>query len=143
MARLAGRAAVITGAGSGIGRATARLFAAEGARVAIVDRDSQATREVERELQPEGAVAWVADVSEAAQIEEVICAAARKFGRLDVLVNNAATYIPKSFDELSLQEWHQVLEVNLTAYFIGSRIAAREMRRQGGGSIVNVCSVHR
>lgn len=143
MARLAGRAAVITGAGSGIGRATARLFAAEGARVAIVDRDSQATREVERELQPEGAVAWVADVSEAAQIEEVISAAARKFGRLDVLVNNAATYIPKSFDELSLQEWHQVLEVNLTAYFIGSRIAAREMRRQGGGSIVNVCSVHR
>ena len=89
-------------------------------------------------------MAWVADVSEAAQIEEVISAAARivRSSRRPGQ-RNAATYIPKSFDELSLQEWHQVLEVNLTAYFIGSRIAAREMRRQGGGSIVNVCSVHR
>jgi NAD(P)-dependent dehydrogenase (short-subunit alcohol dehydrogenase family) len=143
MARLTGKAALITGAGNGIGRATARLFAAEGARVAIVDRDAGAAREVAREFQPQAAIAWEADVSEAAQIEETISAAAREFGRLDVLVNNAATYIPKSFDELSLEEWHKVFEVNLTAYFIGSRAAAREMRRQGGGSIVNVCSVHR
>jgi NAD(P)-dependent dehydrogenase (short-subunit alcohol dehydrogenase family) len=88
-------------------------------------------------------VAWEADVSEAAQIEATVFAAARKFGRLDVLVNNASTSIPKSFNDLSLEEWHKVLDVNLTACFIGSRAADREMRRQGGSSIVNVCSVHR
>ena len=139
-----GKVAIITGAASGIGRATARLFADEGAYVAVLDRNAAAAHETAAEVgETRGAaLAWEVDLSgEAAEaaVQEV----GRQVGRLDILVNNAATYLLRSFDEITREEWQQVLDTNLTAYFLCARSAAREMRKQGGGSIVNICSVHR
>jgi NAD(P)-dependent dehydrogenase (short-subunit alcohol dehydrogenase family) len=145
MSRLKGKVALITGAGSGIGRATAALFTKEGAQVALLDRVGPSVHQLERELSngDRRARAWEIDVSDSAKLEEVIAEAAREFGRLDVLVSNAATYIAKPFDALTIDEWWSVLDTNLTAYFVGARAAAREMAKVGAGSIVNICSVQR
>ncbi len=144
MSRLTGRVAIVTGAASGIGRATAQLFAREGARVAILDRQGAAAQQTAEELRRPGAEAhaWEVDLSDGARAEAVIAEAAERMGRVDVLVNNAATYAPRNFYEMTREEWQRVLDTNLTAYFLCARAAAREMRRQGG-SIVNICSVHR
>ena len=137
--------AVITGGASGIGRATAKAFAKEGARVAILDRDETSAREVEKEIQSCGSEATIriVDLAEGEKTEQTITEIGALFGGLDILVNDAATYVPKSFEEMTRQEWQKVLDVNLTAYFLCARAAAREMRKRGGGSIVNVGSVHR
>jgi NAD(P)-dependent dehydrogenase (short-subunit alcohol dehydrogenase family) len=145
MRRLEGKVAIITGAGSGIGRATARLFADEGAYVAVLDRNGAAARETAAEAGQPGcaALAWEVDLSDGAAAEAAVQEVGSRAGRLDILVNNAATYLLRSFDEIRRDEWQQVLDTNLTAYFLCARSAARQMRRQGGGSIVNICSVHR
>jgi NAD(P)-dependent dehydrogenase (short-subunit alcohol dehydrogenase family) len=144
MVRLAGKVAIITGGGNGIGRATAKCFASEGACVAILDREGAAAREVEREIRAAGfeANAWQVDVSEGTKSEEAIARVAQQLGQVDVLVNNAATYVLRSFDEMTREEWQRVLDTNLTAYFLCARAAAREMRKRGGGSVVNIGSVH-
>ncbi len=144
MGRLTGKVAIVTGAASGIGRATANLFAREDARVAILDRNRQAAEEAAYDLARGGADAhaWEVDLSDGADAEAAIVQAGEKMGRIDVLVNNAATYVPRNFYEMSRDEWRNVLDTNLTAYFLCARAAAREMRKQGG-SIVNICSVHR
>jgi 3-oxoacyl-[acyl-carrier protein] reductase len=145
MERLSGKVAIITGAGSGIGRATARLFAAEGARVAILDRNGPAAQSVEGEIRAAGheAQAWEVDLADAAKAEQAVASVAAQWGRIDMLVNNAAIHVTRSFEEMTAEEWRKVLDTNLTAYFLCARAAAREMRRQGGGSIVNIGSVHR
>lgn len=145
MARLTGKSVLITGGGSGIGRAIAKLFAAQGAQVALLDRDGESAGRVAHEIQSEGAQAFAIkiDLADGGKIEETVVKAARLLGRLDILVNNAATYTAQDFFEMSLEDWQRVLDVNLTAYFLCARAAAREMRRMGsGGSIVNVASVH-
>jgi NAD(P)-dependent dehydrogenase (short-subunit alcohol dehydrogenase family) len=145
MARLAAKGAIITGAGSGIGRAIASLFAREGASVALLDRNGESADILERDLRASGmtAHAMQIDVSDGPKLEQAIAESCRRLGRLDVLVSNAATYVLRSFDEMTEEEWSTVLNTNLTAYFVGARAAAREMRKTGGGSIVNICSVHR
>ncbi len=145
MARLNGKAAIITGAGSGIGRASARLFAAEGARVAILDRNLNAAHDVEQELRQKGqeAIALRVDISDWTASEAAVAEAGTKLGGLDILMNNAATYALNNFDQTTREDWHRVLDTNLTAYAVCGRVAAREMRKRGGGSIVNICSVHR
>jgi NAD(P)-dependent dehydrogenase (short-subunit alcohol dehydrogenase family) len=144
MGRLTAKVAIVTGAASGIGRATARLFAAEGARVAILDRNGGAAEATVQDLVQAGqhAQAWVVDLADGAATESTIGRVAQQMGRIDVLVNNAATYVLSSFYDVSRAEWQKVLDTNLTAYFLCARAAAREMRKQGG-SIVNVGSVHR
>jgi NAD(P)-dependent dehydrogenase (short-subunit alcohol dehydrogenase family) len=144
MGRLTGNIAVVTGAASGIGRATARLFAAEGAQVAILDRNGAGAREAAQELKLAGAraQAWEVDLSDGAAAEATIDQVARVMGTIDVLVNNAATTVVRSFLEMTYEEWQKVLDTNLTAYFLCARASAREMRKHGG-SIVNVGSVHR
>ena len=145
MARLRGKVAIITGAGSGIGRATAKLFAAEGARLALLDRNGLALGEVARELQAVGSefLTLEIDLSLGAEAEEAVAQVATRFGQVDILVNNAATFIVRGFFEMTREEWQRVLETNLTAYFLCARTAAREMGKLGGGSIVNIGSVHR
>ena len=144
MGRLTEKVAIVTGAASGIGRATARLFAAEGAHVAILDRNGVAAEETAQGLVRAGqrAQAWVVDLSAGQAAEAAIAKVVQQMGRIDVLVNNAATYVLRSFYDMTREEWQKVLDTNLTAYFLCARAAAREMRKQGG-SIVNISSVHR
>lgn len=145
MSRLVGKAALITGGGSGIGRATAKLFAAEGAKVAILDKDGESAERVAHDVRSEGseAIAVQVDLEDGKKAERAVFDAAQRLGRVDILVNNAATYIPRDFFEMTHEEWRKVLDVNLTAYFVCARTAAREMRsRESGGSIVNIASVH-
>lgn len=145
MSRLARKLAVITGAGSGIGRATAKAFATEGAHVAILDRHEASLREVENEICSEGfkTTVRIVDVSDGEKTEQIIAEIGHLFGGLDVLVNNAAANVAKSFEDMTREEWQKVMDTNLTAYFTCARAASREMRKHGGGSIVNVGSVHR
>jgi len=144
MGRLAGKVAIVTGAASGIGRATARLFAREGARVAILDRNGAAARETADDLGRAGAdaQAWEIDLAQGAAAEATIAVVAQRMGSINILVNNAATYVLRDFYQMTSEEWQTVLDTNLTAYFLCARAAAREMRNHGG-SIVNICSVHR
>ncbi len=144
MGRLTDKVAIVTGGASGIGRATARLFAAEGAAVAILDRNGPAARETAQDLQRAGAraQAWEVDLSNGAAAEASIAQVARAMGRIDVLVNNAATTVVRSFYDMTYEEWQKVVDTNLTAYFLCARASAREMRKQGG-CIINVGSVHR
>lgn len=145
MGQLKGKLAVITGAGSGIGRATAKTFAQEGAYVVILDRDEKSAREVEQEIRARGfeAATRVVDLADGGRAEQTIGEIGGSLGGVDILVNNAATFVAKSLDDLTRQEWQTVMDVNLTAYFLCARAAAREMRKRGGGSIVNIGSVQR
>jgi NAD(P)-dependent dehydrogenase (short-subunit alcohol dehydrogenase family) len=145
MRRLAGKFSIVTGGGNGIGRAIAKLFASEGACVAVVDRDVSAAHQVEEDIRATGlhAFSWTADLSDCVQTETIVQEISDQFGGIHILVNNAASYNSRSFDEMTPEEWHKMLDTNLTAYFLCARTAARAMRKVGGGSIVNVSSVQR
>jgi NAD(P)-dependent dehydrogenase (short-subunit alcohol dehydrogenase family) len=134
---LAGKTAVVTGAGSGIGKAAAQALAAAGATVVVADRNLAAAREVASKLT--SAIAIEADVTRDADIEAMLDAAP---GRVDILVNNAGLAIRRPSVELSAEDWNKVVEVNMTAVFLCSRAAARRMIADGkGGAIVNVASI--
>jgi NAD(P)-dependent dehydrogenase (short-subunit alcohol dehydrogenase family) len=139
------RVAIVTGAGSGIGRAIALRFAADGARVVVVDwqeAGGAATLAALREAGGAGHLV-VADVSRAADAERIVAEAIGAFGRLDALVNNAAVLVSKSVPELSEEEWDHVLGVNLKGVFLCSKQAILRFREQGGGgAIVNMASVN-
>jgi len=135
--RLDGQLALVTGAASGIGLACARLLGEAGARVVLLDRDGAAAEREARSI-PNG-TSRMLDVSDAAQIEHVIAGIARDEGRIDVLVNSAGMAIRKPSLELELDDWNQVINVNLTGSFLCARAAARHMA--AGGSIVNVASI--
>lgn len=145
MSGLLGKAALITGAASGIGRVTAELFAVQGAKVAVLDKDGELAQKVTQEIRSKDAeaIAIEVDLADGTKAEEAVIEAAHALGGLDILVNNAATYVAQDFFQMSLEEWHKVLDINLTAYFLCSRVGAREMRRtSSGGSIINIASVH-
>ena len=136
--RLEGKVAIVTGAASGIGRATAQLFAAEGASVVAVDLNEAAGRELEG-----GSLAFVrADVASSADVQRVVRGAVERFGGLDILFNNAGIAIFKTLEETSEEEWDRVVAVNLKACYLGIKHAIPPMRRRGGGAIVNTASVH-
>jgi 3-oxoacyl-[acyl-carrier protein] reductase len=139
--RLLGKAALVTGAGSGIGRAVACRFAAEGAQVAVVDLDSDRAEAVAGELRGES-LAIAANVADPEAVEQMVAQTVDRFGRLDVVVNNAGVaQAAKPFLETSQEEWDRVLAVNLTALFLVAKAAVPVMRRQGEGAIVVTASI--
>ncbi|MCU0492968.1 MAG: SDR family oxidoreductase [Chloroflexaceae bacterium] len=138
---LNGKAVLITGAGSGLGAATARAFAAAGCMVACVDIRQAAAERVRNELTASGEhLALACDVSDAAQVGRTVAAARERFGRLDVLVNNAAVDHTLSVEELTIEQWDQVMGVNLRGPFLFAKAAFPLLREQGGGHIVNIAS---
>jgi NAD(P)-dependent dehydrogenase (short-subunit alcohol dehydrogenase family) len=140
---LQGQAAIITGGGRGIGRETGLLLAAAGARVALLDRDSDAALEACAAVAASGgdAIPLTADVSRPEEIKGAFSAALDHFGRLDILVNNAALVRRIPALETSMETWREVMEVNLNAAFCCSCEAAEPMTHGGGGAIVNVASI--
>lgn len=154
MGKLEGRVALITGAGSGQGRAAARLFAAEGAAVVIAEVDVVGGTEAAKEVTESGGQARFAecDVSDAAAVKAAVDMAVTDFGRLDILYNNAGlwfpargNYQPGITDAPSplLEEniWERTINVNLKGVYLGCKYAIPEMRKQGAGSIINVSSI--
>ena len=141
--RLEGRAALITGAGSGIGRATAELFASEGAGVAILDRDGQAAEEAASAISETGGEAYpvVADVSYSDQVSEAVARAARLHGRLDIVYNNAGVGATGSVADVTEEDWDRCFAVNVKGTYLTSRAAIPHLEAAGGGSIINQASV--
>lgn len=144
--RLAGKAALITGGGAGIGAAAARIFCGEGAAVALVDRDEAALRATAERIRAEVPGARVtyfaADVSDEALAVQAVAHAVEAFGRLDVLVNNAAARNYSSVADASAQEWQAVVNVNLVGTANYCRAALPALRASGRGAIVNVSSCY-
>ena len=141
MGRLDGKRAVITGAASGIGEATARLFVAEGACVVLADLDAGRGERIASEL-GERAAFVTADVSREADVDRAVATSVGVFGGLDAMFNNAG--VPGSIggiEEIDVTTWDHTLDVHLRGVFLGIRAAARVMRPQGYGSIINTSSV--
>jgi len=143
VARLDGKVAFITGAGTGIGRACAELFAREGAHVALSGRRREPLDAAAAVITAAGGQALVVpcDVSQAAQVEQGIAATMEHFGRLDIAVNNAGALHVATAADTSEAEWDRLMAINLKGPFLVSREAVKQMRRSGGGSIVNIGSV--
>jgi len=143
MGMLDGKVAAVTGGASGIGEATVRRFVAEGASVAFCDRDGERGQRVVAELETAGAkVAFThADVSTEAACLDFVNGAAQKFGRLDILINNAGIRKYEKVEEASAASWNEILNVNLMSYVFCAKAAVPLMRGNKGGAIVNVASV--
>ena len=135
---LTGKVAVITGAGSGIGLATAQLLSAYGAAVAVVDVDPAGADAV-RHMQEAGRNAefFRCDVMNEEQVSETVEGIVRSFGRIDILFNNAGVTVRKTVEDLTVKEWDFVLGVGLKGLFLFSKYVIPEMRKVGGGSIIN------
>ena len=139
MGQLDGKVAVVTGAAQGIGRAIADGLSAEGARIVVVDLERA---EEAAEAYPEG-VGLTADVANEADVDRVVSESRERCGSVDVLVNNAGLYASlamRPFTEIPLEEWRQVMDVNVASMFLTCRAVVPVMREQGGGKIVNISS---
>ena len=142
MGRVDGKVVVVTGAASGIGRASARLLAEEGARVVIGDVDEEAAGVAEQIGRDGGTASFVrTDVRSWDDVGALIASAVDAHGRLDGIVNNVGVAIGGTAGEMSEDDWNRVIDVNLTGVWRGMRFAIPEMLKTGGGSIVNVSSV--
>lgn len=134
---LEGKVILVTGGASGLGAALCRTLASAGARVMLADLDADKAARAAREID----VAHIAlDVGDAQSAEQGILQTVQAFGRLDVLINNAGVDVTCSVDELAIPDWERVLRTNLHGPFLMSRFAARQLREQGGGHIVNIAS---
>jgi 3-oxoacyl-[acyl-carrier protein] reductase len=145
--RLDGRVAIVTGGGHGIGKAYAARLAAEGAKVVVAELDGKAGDAVAAELKAAGheAIAVRTDVADRASVDNMARVTIETFGRIDVLVNNAAIFatIPMSrspFDEIEIEEWDRMMAVNLRGTWLASRAVIPQMRKQGYGKIINISS---
>ncbi len=137
--RLNDKVAVITGAGAGIGAATAQLFAREGAKVVVADYDANAAGTVAKHIGAQ-AVALAIDVRKNADVKAMIDGAVKAFGRIDILVNNAGRGILGTVVTTAEEDWDDIMAVNLKGVFLCSKHAVPVMKANGGGVIVNVAS---
>jgi 2-deoxy-D-gluconate 3-dehydrogenase len=140
---LKGRVAVVTGGNGGIGLGMARGMGAAGAAVVVAGRNREKSARAVKELEGLGAraVAIEVDVADEASVNALVRSAAERWGRLDVLVNNAGMNIRKQPQDLTLAEWRRVLDTNLTSAFLSSRAVYPIMKAQGGGKIINIGSM--
>lgn len=138
--RLAGKVAIITGGGSGIGKAIAQAFMREGAKVVIAGRDSKKLEAAAAEIGGD-CLAVRADVSKTSDVQKLVDAALGKFRGINVLVNNAAVLLPGTAESLSEEDFDQTFNINVRGLWLLSRAVLPQMRASGGGSIVNIASV--
>jgi len=137
-----GKVVIITGAGRGIGRCVAEEFASEGARVIVAEKDTASGSETGRRIIAGGGDAFFirTDVSIPGEVTDMVRQIVEKYDRVDILVNNAGFGIWKSPLDLSIEEWDEVIDTNLRGAFLCTREAARIMKEQGGGSVINIAS---
>ena len=142
MDRLKNKVAVITGGGAGIGRATCELFAEEGAIVVVAERDESNGRNVVEGIVSRGGRAMFihCDVASEASIQAMADATGKAYGRLDILVNNAAVFVLKGIDA-SVEEWREILDINVVGPALCAKHCVPIMRRGGSGAIVNLASI--
>ena len=139
--RLLNKVALITGGGSGIGRATALLFAKEGAKIAI-NTKSNSGQDVANEIKNLGSpsIFIQGGVEDPVSADRMVSETVKAFGRLDILFNNAGILVPGRVDNISLEDWERTMAVNVRGIFLVSRAAIEQMKKQGGGVIVNTAS---
>ena len=141
--KLDGKVAIVTGAASGIVRGCAIAFAAEGAKVAVVDIDSSRGEETVAKITAAGnhAVFLKADVASESDVQQMIDATVSRWGKLDILFNNAGVVLVKPLEQMTEAEWDRVMSINVKATFLAVKHALPHMRRNGGGAILNTGSV--
>ncbi|WP_336773616.1 SDR family NAD(P)-dependent oxidoreductase [Paenibacillus sp. MMO-58] len=143
MSRLADKVAIITGAGSGMGREEALLFAREGAKVVATDINEAAVSAVVKEIEAEGgaAMAIAHNVASEEQWIGVVAAAVEAYGRIDILVNNAGISFAVGMLDTTVEQWDKVMNINLSSVFLGMKHVVPHMQKNNGGSIVNISSI--
>jgi NAD(P)-dependent dehydrogenase (short-subunit alcohol dehydrogenase family) len=141
--RLENKVALISGGARGMGATEARMFAREGCKVVIGDLRDELGRQVEAEINELGGECLYVhlDVTDEQAWKDAVAAAVERFGKLDILVNNAGVYMPERVENTTNENWDVTMSVNAKGVFLGTKAAIPEMRRNGGGSIVNISSV--
>ena len=144
MQLLYNKVAIITGGASGIGKATCQLFAEQGAKVIIADVNEEAGHVIEQQIVDDGREATFVktDVSSSEQVENLFSEVQKRYGKLDILCNNAGIGMEKLFHNVDEEDWERIHNVNLKSVYLCSRLAIPIMLENGGGSIVNVSSVN-
>ena len=142
--RLESKVAIITGAASGIGRATAELFAEEGAKVVVVDINSAEGEQTVTNIRSRGGKARFvhADISKEEDAKRISEETVKAYGQIDILVNNAAAFVFKRLEEATVEDWQRALSVNIMGTALCTKYATAHMKKVGGGAVVNVGSVH-
>jgi 3-oxoacyl-[acyl-carrier protein] reductase len=137
-----GKVALISGAGAGIGKACARMFAKQGASLALVDLKGEDLEQVSQEIQTLGVAAKTiqADITRTQDVDRIFKRVLEEYGRLDILINNAGGGLPTDFLAITMEEWNRIVGLNLTSVFACSQKAAAIFKTQGGGVIVNLSS---
>lgn len=142
--KLKDKVAIITGAASGIGRATAELFAEKGAKVVVADINSAEGERTVSKIRAQGGEARfvLADISKETDAKRICEEAVKAYGRIDILVNNAAAFVFNSLEEATVEDWEKALSVNVIGTTLCTKHASAHMKKAGGGAVVNVSSVH-
>lgn len=143
MGRLTGKVAIITGAANGMGAAEAVLFAKEGAKVVATDIQESALQQVLEQMKEAGGEGIVMkhDVTSEEGWEQVVAEAVNQFGKVDILVNNAGVASPKTMVQMGMEEWNKVMNINLNGCVLGMKAVIPEMKKAGGGSLINISSI--